>query len=173
MPRGGVFKNAPTGGEPSPTSIIRRTPAATRFGVFIYWGMYAGVPLLERNGIPLVIAFALLSLPGIALLILSLVAYRLDGYPWIWNAFRVRFRLHSIRGKEWLWVIGIFILCTGLDEGLQVIGKWLATIPLFAPSNYLPALFHPIKEISLPITEFLGAPLMEIGGYWRCGFPLI
>jgi membrane protease YdiL (CAAX protease family) len=128
-------------------------------GIIIYWGMYSGVPLLLESGVPLVIAFALLSVPGIILLFLSLAAYRREGYPWTWIDFRNRFRLHAIRGRDWWWVIGIFLICLVSDEGLQVIGKWLATIPLFAPPDYLPAFFNPLKEVHLPLTEFMGAPL--------------
>ena len=141
-------------------------------GVIIYWGMYYGAPLLLRNGIPLVISFALLSLPGIGLLIVSLAAYRLDGYRWNWAEFKERFRLHAIKGKDWLWIIGIFLICTISDESLQVIGKWLATIPLFAPPDYLPALFNPLKEVHLPLTEFLGVPIKGNWGILALWIPL-
>lgn len=76
-------------------------------GAFLYWGMYYGALLLLQNGIPLVISFALLSVPGIVLLIASLAAYRLDGYRWNWTEFKERFRFRAIKGKDWLWVIGI------------------------------------------------------------------
>jgi membrane protease YdiL (CAAX protease family) len=141
-------------------------------GVFIYWGMYYGVPLLVQNGIPLVVSFALLSLPGIVLLIVSLVAYRLDGYSWNWAEFKKRFRLHAIKGKDWLWIIGIFLICTISDESLQVIGKWLATIPLFAPPDYLPPLFNPLKAVHLPLTEFLGVSLKGNWGILALWIPL-
>ena len=141
-------------------------------GAFIYWGMYNGVPLLVQNGIPLVVSFALLSLPGIGLLVASLVAYRLDGYSWNWAEFKDRFRLHAIKGKDWLWIIGIFLICTISDESLQVIGKWLATIPLFAPPDYLPPLFNPLKEVHLPLTEFLGASIKGNWGILALWIPL-
>jgi hypothetical protein len=132
-------------------------------GAAIYWGMYYGVPLLLENGIPLVISFALLSIPGIVLLIASLVAYRMDGYNWNWAEFTERFRLHPIKGRHWLWVIGVFLVCTVSDESLQGIGRWLATIPLLSPPEYLPPLFNPLEDFHLPLTEFLGAP---IKGNW-------
>lgn len=141
-------------------------------GAFIYWGMYSGVPLLLKHGIPLIISFALLSLPGIVLLIASVVAYRLDGYDLNWADFKERFRLHRIQGRDWLWVIGIFVICTLSDEGLQGIGKWLASMPLFAPPDYLPALFNPLKEVRLPLTEFLGVPLRGNWGVLALWIPM-
>jgi membrane protease YdiL (CAAX protease family) len=141
-------------------------------GAIIYWAMYEGVPLLVQNGLPLVVAFALLSLPGVGLLVASLVAYRLDGYSWNWAEFKERFRFHAIKGKDWLWVIGIFLISTLSDEGLQVIGKRLATMPFFAPPDYLPALFNPLKEVQFPLTEFLGAPIKGNWGILALWIPL-
>jgi membrane protease YdiL (CAAX protease family) len=141
-------------------------------GVFIYWGMYSGVPWLAEHGVPMEVAFALLSVTGVILLIVSLIAYRLDGYAWNWKEFRDRFRLHAFRGKEWLWVVGVFLVCTVSDEALQVIGKWMATIPFFAPPDYLPPMFHPLKEVVFPPTEFLGAPLKGNWGILALWLPL-
>ena len=141
-------------------------------GVVIYWGMYYGAPLLLKNGIPLVISFALLSIPGVLLLIVSLAAYRLDGYGWNWVQFKDRFRLHSIKGRDWFWIIGIFLICSLSDQTLQVIGKWLATIPLFALPDYLPAPFNPLKDIHLPLTDFLGAPIRGNWGILALWIPL-
>lgn len=134
--------------------------------------MYYGAPFLLQNGIPLVISFALLSIPGILLLIVSIAAYRLDGYSWNWVQFKDRFRIHPIKGKDWFWILGIFLICSVSDQSLQVIGKWLATIPLFAPPDYLPAPFNPLKEIQLPLTDFLGAPIRGNWGILALWIPL-
>jgi hypothetical protein len=127
-------------------------------GAFIYWGMYEGVPALVKIGVPLFVAFALLSLPGAVLLVASLVAYRLEGHAWRWLEFKERFRFHAIKGRDWLWVIGILVICIASDAILDGIGKYLARMPFFAPPAYLPAPFNPLAEIRLPMTEFLGAP---------------
>lgn len=121
----------------------------------------------------MVIAFALLSIPGIILSAVSLFACRLDGYAWNWKAFRERFRLHAIRCGERLWVVGIFLICILSEETLRFIGKWMATIPLFAPPDYLTLMFHPLREVIFPPTEFLGAPIKGNWGALALWVPLI
>lgn len=141
-------------------------------GIFFYWAMYSGIPLLLRGGLPLIISFALLSLPGIGLLIVSLAAYRLDGYGWNWTEFKERFRFHRISGKAWWLILGIFVIATLCDEGLQGIGKWLAAMPLFSPPDYLPAPFNPLREVQIPLTEFLGESMKGNWGVLALWLPL-
>lgn len=45
-----------------------------------------------------------------------------------------------------------------VGEALPV-SKWLATVPGFSPPDHFPVLFHPFKEIQLPLETFLGVPL--------------
>ncbi len=130
-------------------------------GVAIYWGMYYGTPLLIGKGLPPVYVFPVfLTIPGILVLAGSLLAYKLEGRPWRWPDFQARFRLYPIKEKKaWLWIIGVWLICIISDESLSGIGKWLATVPLFAPPDYLAAPFNPLKEVVFPMTEFFGAPL--------------
>ena len=128
-------------------------------GAIGYWNAYRGIPLLVGRGVPLLIVFPiLLSGMGVVLLGVSLVAYRLEGNELRWPALKERFRLYPIRGKEWLWVTGVLVLCVISDALLEGIGKWLASFPALTPPAYFPPPFNPTFEVVLPITEFLGAP---------------
>ncbi len=128
-------------------------------GAVGYWNAYVGIPLLVRSGVPLLVAFpVMLSGMGVLLLGVALIAYHLEGNAWTWAIFKQRFRFRRFTGQEWLWVIGVLVLCVGADSLLEGSGKWLAAIPAFAPPAYFPPPFNPLVEVTFPIAEFLGAP---------------
>jgi membrane protease YdiL (CAAX protease family) len=137
-------------------------------GIIVYLNIYVGVPYLVSVGVPLIVCFPpLLLLP--VLLPASLVVYRREGNEMSWARLKERFRLDPIQGKQWLWVAGVF-LCAQLSDvvfgfiGLDRVGRWLASIPLFEPPPYLPAFMDPRVELETPFTEFLGARLE--GNWW-------
>lgn len=124
-----------------------------------YWNAYVGIPLLVKMGVPLMVAFpVLLSGMGVVLLGVALGAYHLEGNAWNRAAFKERFRLRSFSRRAWLWVGGILVLCVVADAVLEGTGKWLASIPTFAPPDYFPPPFNPLVEVTFPVVEFLGAP---------------
>ncbi len=128
-------------------------------GAIGYWNAYAGIPLLVKKGVPLMVAFPLLlSGMGVVLLGVALVAYLIEGNGWSWPAFKERFRLRALTPRAWGWVGGILLLCIIADASLDGTGKWLASIPTFAPPGYFPPPFNPLVEIRFPVDEFLGAP---------------
>ena len=136
-------------------------------GFIIYMLVYYGVPYLLNIGMPLVYAMPLLlTLPGILLIPVSLILYSVDNKKYHYNSFKERFRLYKIKGKEWLLVLLVFVLCLAADELLQPVGKWLAGIQFFSPPGYIDkvsAPLNPFKEFSFPITEFMGT---TIKGNW-------
>jgi membrane protease YdiL (CAAX protease family) len=128
-------------------------------GAIGYWNAYYGIPLLVQQGVPMTVAFPLmLSGMGVLLLGVALLAYRIEGNPWRWSVVKDRLRLHPIRRKEWLWVLGVLLVCVISDASFDGVGKWLASFPLFAPPAYFPPPFNPQVEIAFPMAEFLGAP---------------
>jgi membrane protease YdiL (CAAX protease family) len=128
-------------------------------GAIGYWNAYFGIPRLVQAGVPMTVAFPLLlSGMGVLLLGVALLAYRLEGNPWRWSDMKVRLRLQPIRGKAWLWVLGVLGVCVISDASFDGLGKWLASFPLFAPPDYFPPPFNPRFEIVFPMVEFLGAP---------------
>ena len=128
-------------------------------GALGYWNAYAGIPLLVRCGVPLMVAFPiLLSGMGVVLLGVALIAYRLEGNEWSWPVFKDRFRLRRFTRRELLWAAGVLVLCVLSDAILEGAGKWLASIPAFAPPAYFPPPFNPLVQVTFPVIEFLGAP---------------
>src|SRR5512141_1764472 len=81
-------------------------------GIFFYWAMYSGIPLLLRGGLPLIISFALLSLPGIGLLIGDLALYRLGGSGWHWTELKERSRFPRISRKAGWLILRIIVIAT-------------------------------------------------------------
>ena len=73
------------------------------------------LPWMIRQGYSQIFTFFLtFGLPLLAMLIAAFVAYRLEGRPWTWPAFRDRMRLQQPSGKDWLWTIGLVVVATVL-----------------------------------------------------------
>ncbi len=53
------------------------------------------------------------------LLLIALAAYRLEGNPWSWRAFRSRYRLHPIGAVGWLWTLGALVVMFASVLGLS------------------------------------------------------
>lgn len=94
-------------------------------GVIIYYGIYYGAPVLYNNGVPLIVSIMVFMwVPTILLIPVSLILYKLEGNKMSLTTLKERFRFKPIQGKEWFWVIGIFIICIISDQSLEGIGKW-------------------------------------------------
>lgn len=88
------------------------------------------LPWMIRHGYSLMVTFFVaFSVPLAAVLIASLVFYRLEGHPWTWPAFRDRMRLRKPSFRVWLWTVAL-VAVTQLGE------------PLFRPVASLFARLH-------------------------------
>ena len=133
-------------------------------GLILYFGSYYGAPYLISKGVPQIVSIMSFTwVTTILLLPLSILLYKLEGNKMSIPAFKARFRLNPIKGKLWFLLIGVFLICVISDFSLDSIGKWLGSIPFFAPPEYLPFPFNPYKEMTLPLTEFLG---VQLKGNW-------
>ena len=131
----------------------------------ITFAIYAGVPFFDRAGVPLALNFMLMTVGPLALmLVAAFVAYRLEGNPMSWPALKERFRLHPMDGKAWLWTVGLFIFMGVTYTGLSFTARWLATIPLFTPPEFLPPMVDPRVAQTAAPTDFMGVPLQ--GNWW-------
>ena len=128
-------------------------------------GIYVGVPALDRAGVPLFLNFMLFTAGPLALMLLAaFVAYRLEGNPLSWADVKERFRLKPIKGKDWLWTVGLTIVYIGGYFLLLPTAKWLASFPLFEPPPFLPPVVDPrVMESGIP-SEMLGLKLQ--GNWW-------
>jgi membrane protease YdiL (CAAX protease family) len=70
--------------------------------------------------------------------VLSLLAYRLEGRPFNWQAFSARYRLDRMPKQDWLWALVLIIVAAASSFGLSFTARWLAAIPFFAPHPAFP-----------------------------------
>ena len=128
-------------------------------------GIYVGVPLLDRAGVPMFWNFFLFTAgPLVLMFFAAFVAYRLEGNPLTWAGVKERFRLKRMSRQDWLWTAGLIIIYVGGYIALLPTAKWLASIPAFAPPDYLPAIIDPrVAKTAIP-ADFLGVPLL--GNWW-------
>jgi membrane protease YdiL (CAAX protease family) len=119
------------------------------FGVpaaIIGTGFYLGIPLLARIGIPFFWSYNFfMGFPAIMMFVAAFIACRLEGHPFTWEGIRSRLRLKPIKGKEWLWTAGLFLV--------------------FGAGHFLPALLDPRANIAAGLgNDFWGVPLH--GNWW-------
>lgn len=135
-------------------------------GLLIYLGVFYGVPRLIGRGVPKIYAFfGFLWGPVVLLLPLAVNLFvELEGGTLSPDSLTARFRLHSIRGSDWLWVGAAVLLTAVSDQALGGVGKYFAKKPFFRPPCYLPAPFNPLQPLQLPPREFFGVTLR---GNWK------
>ena len=128
-------------------------------------GIYVGVPALDRVGVPMALNFSLFSAgPLAAMFVAAFVAYRLEGNPMTWAGVKERFRLKPLKGKDWLWTIGLVIVYVGGNLLLLPTARWLVSWPLLEPPPFLPSVVDPrAVEMGIP-SESMGVQLR--GSWW-------
>jgi hypothetical protein len=73
--------------------------------VFFVICVYFLIPLFMQQGMTEFMSYSLsLLIPLILMLIASLVALKLEGYPITWHSIKERFRLRKMDRTDWLWV---------------------------------------------------------------------
>ena len=134
-------------------------------GLLIYLGIFYGVPRLTKAGAPLLVAFfGCLWLPVLLLLPLALYFFHLEGGALTAEAVAARFRLTPIPAQSWLWIIAAVVATAISDQLFEPVGKYFARVKAFAPPDYLPAPFNPLKKMAMPPREFFGVALP---GNWK------
>ena len=134
-------------------------------GLALYLGLYYGIPIFSNIGLPDIFLFPFfLWLPLISLLPASLILFKREKRNQPNLNLKRRFRLKRLTKNDWLWVIGGILFVMMFDFVImEPISKWMAGISIFSPPDHFPILFHPLKEINLPLTSFLGVSLQ---GNW-------
>lgn len=120
--------------------------------------LYVVLPMIAaRVTYPMLWWFLLFYLAPLSLLLpAAYIAYRLEGNPPTWPAFKERFNLKPLKGKDWAWVFGLvaFGLATST---LSFTSRWLASLPFFSPPEFIPPVVDP-RLTTLP-TEIMGVSL--------------
>lgn len=141
-------------------------------GLMLYLGLYYAVPFLLKLGYSEVFLF--LSFwwgPFILLLPVSIILFKQEQKKQPGLSLKKRFRLNRLTKKDWIWVIcGILFVLVFDFIIMEPVSKWLATKSFFSAPDHFPVLFHPLKKITVPLTEFLGVPLK---GNWLLLFIII
>jgi membrane protease YdiL (CAAX protease family) len=132
--------------------------------------VYALMPLVAARGVPIFFNYLLVyaSAPMLALIVASLIAYRMEGNALSWSRFKTRFRLHPMGWRSWVWAIGLMVFMFLSAGALSFTARWLASFPFLAPPDHWPAELKaaassgPAME-TIP-TELMGIPLA--GNWW-------
>ena len=107
--------------------------------------VYFVMPFLAARNVHIFFNYLLVyaTVPMLALIAASIIAYRREGNAMSWPEFKNRFRLNRMDCKSWLWTIGLtvfMILSAGL---LSFTARWLASFSFLAPPDYWPAELNP------------------------------
>jgi len=122
--------------------------------------IHYGVPMAMESGVSQLVAFHLaLYVPCALLGVTAVVAYRMEGHPMQWRSFRERMRLGPMGIRLWVITVAVTLVVLILEEFLTPAQRVMASVPFFAPPDWLAAPFHPLKEFSIPVTEFMGTEL--------------
>ena len=111
------------------------------------------------------------SLVLVLMAVASFIGFHLEGYPMTLGAFAERFRFYRIHGKEFLWILGLFILGFLLTGPLIFTAQAIARIPIFSPPAFLPSVVNPLTPQIGKLTEFMGVSLS--GNWWVAGIYFI
>ena len=77
-------------------------------------GIYLVIPALQARGLTFLASYLIgFYPPFVALFLLALVLYRLEGNSATWAAFRRRYRLTPVRGRTWFNILGEELLWRG------------------------------------------------------------
>lgn len=140
----------------------------------VYWAIPAGslcvahyilVPsFVERTRQPYLVAYLMAWVTSMVLFfVAALVAYRVEGNPFEWKTFAVRYRLRNMSGRDWIWTIGVFGFVIASYFGLGFTASWLARWSLFAPHPIFPPEFGPGGADARIQGTFMGTAITGLG----------
>ncbi|MHB1327868.1 MAG: CPBP family intramembrane glutamic endopeptidase [Gemmatimonadales bacterium] len=129
------------------SSVVRPLRPIGMLGSLLYFGIPAGLfsasllgllPWMVRQGYDGVVVFSVTFAAPLALmLVAALVAYRLEGHPWTWEAFRDRMRLRKLTGRDWLWTIALVAVSLAGASLLSSLAEPLHAFKLYnAPAEF-------------------------------------
>jgi membrane protease YdiL (CAAX protease family) len=125
--------------------------------------VYGLMPWLQQIGMPEFWTFMIsYGLPLVLLMLFTVIGLKQEGNLSHWRA---RLRLNALTFKRVMLCIAIFIASFLLTGLLVPTAKYLASIELLSPPDFLPDILDPNKTIpGRQIMSFMGIPLK--GAYW-------
>jgi membrane protease YdiL (CAAX protease family) len=142
-------------------------PPLGLIGSFVYFGipaaLFAGgslrlIPWMFRRGFSgLTILNVVFGGLATLLLVAALVAFRLEGYPSTWTAFRDRMRLSRPTRTVWLWTLAALIVAFGVT---------MLVAPFAEAYLGLPLVTLPAETLAFMNSMNAGFPEIELSGRW-------
>ncbi len=105
---------------------------------FVNWGFSEYMSLLLAS----LITF-------LGLFTASLIAYRIEGAPWKWMAYKVRFRLRRPTRKDWLWTAGLILFTLVSYMLLLSLSRALISSQIIRLPNIVPNIINPMVDNSI------------------------
>jgi membrane protease YdiL (CAAX protease family) len=102
----------------------------------------------------------------LALLVVSLIAYQREGRSLNWAGIADRFRLRPMKGRGWLWSLGLLVFMVLSAGALSFTARWVSSLippPAYWPPELQPGASPASAAPSIP-DQFLGVPLA--GNWW-------
>ena len=135
--------------------------------IFVF-SVYYLIPYFMQQGNTEFMSYSLsLLIPLIFMLVASLIALRMEGYPVTWDSIKQRFRLQRMNRTDWIWT-GISLLIMLVGAGIfGVLGQILVTqgiIPL--PDKIPTALLDPTIDPANLLNVFRDALGPNVQGNW-------
>ncbi len=137
-------------------------------GSLLYFGVPSAIftlslmvllPALMRAGLDVALIFVFTFLgPLTALLAAAFIAYRLEGRPWRWSAFRDRMRLRAMSWRDWIWTVLLVAAVFGAQYALGFATQAMPTINLYYPPG----------EFTLFLSQLFGGSFggHDLSGRW-------
>jgi len=123
-------------------------------------------PYLDSLGVPLLVNYFVIMTPHILFFFGALIAYRMEGNPFTWEAFSRRFRLNTMRGKAWGWAAVAAIGNIALYLLVYIAGRpFVEAVADAVPESEI------VLRVLPDATTFVGYPLS--GNFWLLGLFLI
>ena len=148
---------------------MRLPEALLFFGIPVFLFAFAyrvAAPYLDSLGVPLLVNYFVIMTPHILFFFGALIAYRMEGNPFTWEAFSRRFRLNPMRGKTWGWAAIAAIGNIALYLLVYIAGRPIVDAVYDAVPDA-----EVIGSIFGDSTTFVGYPVS--GNFWLLGVFLI
>lgn len=124
---------------------------------------HAGIPWLVQRGWPDLYAVALaLGVPLAGLGISAIIATRMEGLPWQWDAWVRRLRLRRLDARAWGWTLLTSLVALPAYQGLQRVAALAIEAGWWPLPEALPATFDPRVTIELAgLADALGVARID------------
>jgi hypothetical protein len=121
-----------SGFKPAPLRVAIPIFAVT--SLLFFFALYIVLPVLRSRGLSwFAICNVVLVLPTLLLVCAAFVAYRIEGYSFIWHSVCRRFRLGKLDPSAWFWTAALSVFMFGGHLALYI--AFALTVPALLIEN--------------------------------------